>query len=68
MTLKQARKLFQDTAPTQAQCEANASPFNERTRYWNWFRIGIRAAKTGKVSASDKRWVNSTPASRIKSQ
>ena len=61
ISLGAARKIFAAVAPDAKTCEAFACKSLERTRYWNWFRMGIAAAQKGRVSKNDVRWVNGSP-------
>lgn len=49
ITLREARELFAAMAPDQATVEAHACPSLERSRYWQYFRLGIAMAQTGRV-------------------
>jgi hypothetical protein len=61
VTLSEMRKVFSSIAPDQETCESNASPFNERTRYWNWFRMGVRFAQSRRITSTDQKWVKINP-------
>lgn len=61
ITLAQARKIFESVAPSEEVSVTYACPVLERTRYWNWFRIGMRLVQSGKISKRDKDWVNTDP-------
>jgi hypothetical protein len=61
ISLSAARKMFIATAPDEKTVESYACPSLERTCYWNWFRIGIRFAETGKISKNDAAWVKTNP-------
>lgn len=61
ISLSEARKIFAAVAPDVKTCEAHACKSLERTRYWNWFRMGIAAAQKGRVTKNDVRWVNGSP-------
>ena len=65
ISLAAARKIFIATAPDEKTAEAHACPSLARTSYWNWFRIGIRFAETGKISKNDAAWVKSAPWPRV---
>ena len=61
ISLSEARKIFAAIAPDVKTCEAHARKSLERTRYWNWFRMGIAAAQKGRITKNDVRWVNGSP-------
>lgn len=61
ISLSEARKIFAAVAPDVKTCEAYACKSLERTRYWNWFRMGIAAAQKGRVTKNDVRRVNGSP-------
>ncbi len=61
ISLSEARKIFAAVAPDVKTAEAHACKSLERTRYWNWFRMGIAAAQKGRVTKNDVRWVNGAP-------
>lgn len=61
LTLKQLQAEFARVAPDAQQCEDNACASLERTRYWNWFRIGYELATKGRVRKSDADHVKQSP-------
>lgn len=61
VTISEMRRVFNSIVPDQKTCEKHTSAFNSRTVYWNWFRMGVRFAQSGKITSTDQAWVQSSP-------
>jgi hypothetical protein len=61
ISIKEARKIFLAVALDEKTTAKYMCKSLERTRFWNWFRLGIAVAQTGHISKDDVRWIQSCP-------
>lgn len=59
--INEARRIFLAVALDEKTTIKYMCKSLQRSRFWNWFRIGIAVAQTGRITKKDVRHIQSCP-------